>query len=145
MSSRLIREVIGRRAVPAAKPTASAGDVARIMRKTCSSAVLVVDRHKLVGICTERDLIRGVMAPGLDPNHTQVCVVMQCAVQIIGPDRPFAHALHLMYEGGFRHVPVVDGAGHPVGLLASSDARDTDCLGFENDLIRREDIAAILG
>ena len=47
-------------------------------------------------------------------------------VRTIHRDKPFGHALHLMYEGGFRHIPVVDDTGHPVGLLAAHDALDLD-------------------
>jgi CBS domain-containing protein len=57
---------------------------------------------------------------------------------------PFGHALHLMYEGGFRHVPVVDIAGRPVGLLSAREALSSDALEFGRDLERREEITVIL-
>jgi CBS domain-containing protein len=49
-----------------------------------------------------------------------------------------------MYEGGFRHVPVVDAAGHPVGLISARDALGLDAMQFEEELVRREEIAVIL-
>ena len=48
-----------------------------------------------------------------------------------------------MYEGGFRHIPVVDD-GHPVGILSAKDALGLDALQFESELVRREEIAVIL-
>lgn len=144
MASRLISKVIAGRAMPAAKPSATVLEAVRIMKANRSSAVVVVERRELVGICTERDVVFGVVAEGLDPRRTQVAEVMTRDPQTIGPDRPLAHALHLMYEGHFRHVPVVDGSGHPIGLLCASDALDMDCLELGQDLVRREEIAAIL-
>ena len=44
----------------------------------------------------------------------------------------------------FRHIPVIDEAGHPVGLLAAHDALDMDGLQMEQDLVRREEITVIL-
>jgi CBS domain-containing protein len=49
-----------------------------------------------------------------------------------------------MYEGGFRHIPVVDEDGHPLGLIAAHDALDIDGLQLEQDLVRREEITVIL-
>jgi len=106
--------------------------------------LLVVEKGVLAGICTERDIVFGVVAADLDPAQTRVDAVMTRNVQTIGPEKPFGHALHLMYEGGFRHVPVVDRAGHPLGLLAAHDALDADGLQLERELIRREEVTVIL-
>jgi signal-transduction protein with cAMP-binding, CBS, and nucleotidyltransferase domain len=62
----------------------------------------------------------------------------------IAPDRPFGHALHLMYEGGFRHVPVVDN-GRPLGVVSSRDALGPDLQQFVRDLETRNHIGEILG
>lgn len=144
MPGRLISDVIAGRAMPAAKPNATVLEAVKIMKADVSSAVVVVERGRLLGICTERDVVFGVVAEGLDPRHTRLADVMTPDPQTIGPDRPLAHALHLMYEGRFRHVPVVDARGHPIGLVCASDALDADCLELEKDLVRREEIAAIL-
>lgn len=144
MTARSIRDVIGKRAVPTVKPTATVREAAQVMKRGGSSAVLVVEERRLLGICTERDVVFGVVAEGRAPDHTRVDAVMTPQPRTIGADRPLAHALHLMYEGGFRHVPVVDAAGCPVGMVASVDAIDIDCLELEKDLVRRQEIAAIL-
>jgi CBS domain-containing protein len=49
-----------------------------------------------------------------------------------------------MYEGGFRHVPVVDAGGRPLGLLVARDALSLDALQFDEELVRREEITVIL-
>jgi len=84
------------------------------------------------------------MAQDLDPHATRLVDVMTRAPQTITPDRPFGHALHLMYEGGFRHVPVVSG-GKLVGMLSARDALGADLTQFESDMEEREHIAEILG
>jgi CBS domain-containing protein len=140
----MVGEVVANRPVPTIQSSATAHQAAGTMKKFSSSAVLIVDSGRLKGICTERDIVFGIVAEGLDPHHTRVDAVMTRKLQTVGPDRPLGHALHLMYEGRFRHVPVVDAKGHAVGLLCASDALDSDCLELEKDLIRREDIGAIL-
>lgn len=119
--------------------------VAELMKQHHTSAVLVTDTHhkRLLGICTERDIVFGVVAAGKDPQAITVKTIMTTEPQCIGPDKPFGHALHLMYEGGFRHVPVVED-GRPVGILSAKDALGSEALQFETELIRREEITVIL-
>ena len=64
--------------------------------------------------------------------------------QTITADKPFRNALHLMYENGYRHVPVVDG-GTPIGVISARDALGADLIEFESDLQVRENISEILG
>ena len=144
MPNRRISEVIGQRAFPSVRGSTSVRDVAIIMKEWYSSAILIVENDLLVGICTERDIVFRVVAAACDPAQLSVATVMTRNVQTIEADRPFGHALHLMYEGGFRHLPVVDRNGHPVGLLAAHDALDMDGLQMEQELVRREEITVIL-
>ena len=62
----------------------------------------------------------------------------------ITDDKPFAHALHMMYEGGFRHVPVISAAGEPIGLVSARDALGLDVLHFEEDLMLREGLSEVM-
>jgi CBS domain-containing protein len=64
--------------------------------------------------------------------------------QTLTEDKPFAHALHLMYEGGFRHVAVVDRNQRPIGVVSARDALALDALDFSAELERREEITVIL-
>ncbi|NMG77286.1 CBS domain-containing protein [Aromatoleum diolicum] len=144
MPHRPIRDVIGQRPFPTVSPSGTIHNSALTMKESKSSAVLVVAKGKLLGILTERDIVFGVVAMGLDPATTSVESIMTTRVQTIHKNKPFGHALHLMYEGGFRHMPVVDDGGKPVGLLAAHDALDIDGLQLERDLERREEISVIL-
>jgi CBS domain-containing protein len=69
---------------------------------------------------------------------------MTPAPQTIAADKPFNHALHMMYEGGFRHVPVVE-KGKLVGIVSARDALSSELMQFESDVLEREHIAEILG
>lgn len=144
MPSRPVSEVIGNRPIPVAHLRTTVQDAANIMKTQRSSAVLVVDEGILVGILTERDIVYRVVAEGLSPVATSVDVIMTRNMRTISPEKPFGHALHLMYEGGFRHMPVVDRGGHPLGLLAAHDALDVDGLRLGQELERREEITVIL-
>lgn len=144
MPNRSVGEVIGQRAFPTATHSTTVRDAAAIMKEWHSSAVLIVENGYLKGICTERDIVFRVVAGDCDPAQTTVATVMTQNPQTVAPEKPFGHALHLMYEGGFRHLPVVDRAGHPIGLLAAHDALDMDGLQMAQDLVRREEITVIL-
>ena len=144
MPNRRVSEVIGQRTFPIAAPDTTVREAAIIMKEWDSSAVLVMEDGALVGICTERDIVFRAIAAGCIPATTCVTTIMTRDVQTIHRDKPFGHALHLMYEGGFRHIPVVDDTGHPVGLLAAHDALDLDGLQMEQELVRREEITIIL-
>ena len=61
----------------------------------------------------------------------------------VGPDEPLAHALVMMDEGGYRHVPVMD-SGQPVGMVSARDALGAELIEFENELQRREHLTEIM-
>lgn len=145
MPNRPVSDVIRNKPFVTVSPHASIREAALLMKANHMSAVMVVDGRKMLkGICTERDIVFEVVSKGRDPEHTHVSSVMTEHPRTVCEDKPFGHALHLMYEGGFRHVPVVDGAGHPVGMLAARDAVATDALEFGDDLEWREEITVIL-
>lgn len=144
MPNRPVSEIIGNKSFATVPVSATVRDAARTMKECHSSAVLIVDKGVLAGICTERDIVFDVVATDRNPDQTKVGAIMTRKVQTIGPDQPFGHALHLMYEGGFRHIPVVDTKGRPLGLLAAHDALDVDGLQLEQELVRREEITVIL-
>lgn len=117
---------------------------ARLMKQFAKGAVLVTDEGRLTGIFTERDAVFRVIAEQRDPATTRIGEVMTANPRTITADRPFGHALHLMYEGGFRHLPVVDG-GRPLGVVSSRDALEPDLRQFIADLDTRTHIGEILG
>jgi CBS domain-containing protein len=119
-------------------------DAARLMQKYKTGALLVCDKRRLVGVFTERDALFRVTAAALDPSKTLLAEVMTPHPQTIGPDKPLGHALHMMYEGGFRNVPVVE-RGYPIGMVSARDALGPELKEFVSEMDEREHIAEILG
>jgi CBS domain-containing protein len=110
-------------------PSVSVSQATKLMREKNLGALLVVSNGRLVGIFTERDALYRVLAEGLDPNVTTLQEVMTANPMTLGPERTYGHALLVMYENGFRHIPVVEN-GQPVGIISSRNAMDPDMEEF---------------
>jgi CBS domain-containing protein len=104
---------------------------------------MVVEHGHLAGIFTERDAVFRVLAESRDPEKTHVADVMTTKPKTIGPDKAVGHALLMMYEGGFRHVPVVE-HGKPLGMISARDALGPELQEFEGDLLQREHIGEVM-
>ncbi|MGD9872236.1 MAG: CBS domain-containing protein [Thauera sp.] len=144
MPSRPIHQILSDRpcvCVPADTPVS---EVARQMLAAERSAALVTEHGVLTGIFTERDATFRVLALGLDAETTPVSAVMTHNPVTLTEDKPFGHALHLMYENVVRHVPIIDAGRRPVGVVTARDALQLDALSFGAELVRREEITVIL-
>jgi CBS domain-containing protein len=144
MPHRLVRSVIAKQKPFVAPGGTSVADAARMMRKHAVGAVMVVDKGRLAGIFTERDALFRVLAESRDPAKTAIADVMTAKPQTIDPNKAVGHALLMMYEGGFRHVPVVE-RGKPVGMISARDALGPELQEFEAELLQREHIREIIG
>jgi CBS domain-containing protein len=144
MPTRLIRTVIANQAFLTAPTSMSVTEAARLMKQSKTGALLVCDQRRLVGVFTERDALFRVTADELDPQTTLLADVMTPNPQTIGPDKPLGHALHMMYEGGFRNVPVVEN-GQPIGVVSDRNALGPELETFLSEMEEREHIAEILG
>ena len=112
-------------------------EAAKLMKTKRYGAVLVTEGDELLGIFTERDAIFRVIAVGLDPDATPLADVMTKDPTTITPDKTFGHAMLMMHEGGFRHVPVVED-GKLVGMVSSRNALDPDLEEFVFEEHRRK-------
>lgn len=146
MPNRAVIKLLQDRDFLTSTPEKSVYAVAAHMRDMSAAAVLVVSEEdgKLLGICTERDLAFKVLAQGLDAKTTPVESVMTRDPQTIGPDKPFGHALHMMYEGGFRHMPVVEPSGRPIGVISARDALGLEMVHFRHEIEQREALTELL-
>jgi len=80
--------------------------------------VLVVRDGKVAGIFTERDVLCQVAGRPIDLDRTPVERLMTPDPECLTPGEAIAYALNRMVVGGFRHIPLVDADGRPVGLVA---------------------------
>ena len=98
---------------------ATLADAVGVMREHRVGCVLVVDESGyLVGIFTERDLLLRLEDPDLSRS---IRPYVTPEPETLGPDDPIAFALNLMSVGGFRHVPLVDDEGRPLGVVSVKD------------------------
>ena len=139
MPIRSLRSIVTGQPPTTTAKTTTVFEAALLMKERAKGALLVLDGSKLVGIFTERDALFRVIAAGRDPATTRVGDVMTPQPQSIHPDEPFVHALRVMHEGGFRHLPVVE-HGRPLGVVSSRDALDSDLYDLRMDLELREDV-----
>jgi CBS domain-containing protein len=93
---------------------------ANLMNERNIGGVVVLEGDQLAGIFTERDILRRVVAPGLDPSTTSVAAVMTTAVITCKPELNVDDCAALMTTRGVRHLPVRDAAGL-VGMVTMRD------------------------
>ncbi|TYC60799.1 CBS domain-containing protein [Zoogloea oleivorans] len=144
MPNRTLRQVIEGQTITSALADTSVRAAAVAMANQQVGAILVVDdKGLLTGLFTERDVLNRVVAKGLDPDKTPLSAVMTEKLLTATADKPLSHALHMMFEGGFRHVPVVEN-GKPVGMVSARNALGLEICQFEKELKERDHIAEIL-
>jgi CBS domain-containing protein len=103
------------------RQTATVKAACQEMRDRRAGSVLVTDaKGALVGIFTGRDAVCSVLATGKDPAKTALSQVMTARPVTMSPDRTAVDALHLMWNGGFRHVPLVEGE-RVIGVVSRGD------------------------
>jgi len=138
MPTRIISNVIAGRPLVSGTTDMTVRAACRLMAEKKIGALLLVDDNRIAGIFTERDALNKVLADGLDADSTRVSLVMVKDPQTIRADKPLAYALQFMADGGFRHVPVVDSDGTPLGMVSARDALGNDMVQLEHDLQFRE-------
>ncbi len=144
MPNRTLRAIVEGQTVISALADTSVRAAAIAMANSKVGAIVVVDdKGQLAGLFTERDVLNRVVAKGLDPDNTPLSAVMTSQLQTAAPDKPLSHALHMMFEGGFRHVPVVEN-GRPIGMVSARNALGLEICQFEKELVERDHIAEIL-
>jgi CBS domain-containing protein len=120
---RSIFQAMSQRHVISLLPTATVFDAACVMTRANFGSVLIIDHgNALLGILTERDLMRRVMAKGLDPAQTRVSDVMTPDPHCVPPEMKVADAVLIMIERGFRNLPVITEGGRILGVFAVGDA-----------------------
>ena len=99
-------------------PQTRLAEVAREMRGNDADSVAVMEDGALVGIITERDLVRAI-ADGVNPSQTMASVIMTADPATVTADEDVSVVALKMMRLGVRHLPVVDGNGKPVGLVSA--------------------------
>ncbi len=98
-------------------PDATVADVLQLLRAQKTAAVLVCEEDKLVGVFTERDALRLMADAQL--HSRPVREVMSTDLVTLGQDAKISEAIQRMAEGGYRHLPMVQADGQPVGVVGA--------------------------
>ncbi len=114
--------------------SASVLDAARLMDRRDVGAVVVEEAGTMVGIFSERDLLRRVVATGRDPAATRVRDVMSAPVLAASAEGDPGEVVETMIVRHIRHVPIVDRACHPVAMLSLRTAMSDRVEQLEHEL-----------
>lgn len=98
---------------------ASIVEVAEVMTSRDVGSVLVTVKGKEMGILTERDLTRKVVAKGLDPKSAIAREMMSSPLLTISQDAPLREAAETMSKMRVRRLPVMDEKGKVVGIIST--------------------------
>jgi CBS domain-containing protein len=97
-------------------------DAVKVMSERNYGASVIVDGdNKPMGIITERDFMRRLLAKNLDPNTTPISHIMTTELKLASADDEVVDWLRVMSNERFRHLPVVDADGKLLNLMSQGD------------------------
>jgi CBS domain-containing protein len=115
----LLKDIMIRNVVTIS-PDKTAQDAARLMAEHGIGSVVVMDSDKVIGIITERDLVRKVCAKDIPSSKVKIQDVMSAPIITAEPDLPIEAAVQRMFNNKIRRLPVVEN-GKLVGIVTISD------------------------
>ncbi|HMR30284.1 MAG TPA: CBS domain-containing protein [Geminicoccaceae bacterium] len=139
MTERTVGQSLSRSEILRIGPEASVGEAARLMTEHACGCVLVMADDRLLGIFTERDALRQVLAADRPPS-TPVSEVMVADPDTVDAATPVAEALRMMDEFHYWHLPVLkDGA--VIGVVSLRDLPFGAAAGIAGELEQRHELA----
>jgi len=115
----LLKDIMVRKVITI-DPDKTARDAARLMADNNISSVIVMKGDEIVGIVTERDLVRKVCANDIPSSKVNIVSVMSSPVITAESDLPIEAAVQRMFNNRIRRLPVVEN-GKLVGIVTISD------------------------
>jgi CBS domain-containing protein len=122
-----------------ATPSTTVGEAAVIMARAKVGSTLVMEGDRLLGIFTERDVVRALSRSVQSPADP-VSGWMTPNPQTIFASDAIEVALRRMLSGGFRHLPVVDTGGRVVGMLSMRDLARAGVEGARDEWPHQENV-----
>jgi len=116
----IIRDLLRNRTIHYVQPTQTVFEAAGYMVNCNVGAVPVLDETELVGIFSERDIMRRVVTEGRDPLTTRIVDVMSTDLHTVAPGATSEEAMCMMQNHAVRHLPVCEGRTL-VGFLSLRD------------------------
>lgn len=98
----------------------SVHEVAKIMSEKSIGCIVVTDKNAPVGMATERDILRRVVAKGLDASEVKMKDIMTKPLITINGSMPIINAIRVMQKNNVRRLPVVE-KGKLIGIVTQRD------------------------
>ncbi|WP_371397618.1 CBS domain-containing protein [Fretibacter rubidus] len=95
--------------------------VKSMAEKNYGSIIVIDDERRVLGVMTERDIFKRVMAPELDPSKTHVKDVMSTELRVAKEDDDLTDWLRIMSNERFRRLPIVDADERLVSVMSQGD------------------------
>ncbi|MEM2947987.1 MAG: CBS domain-containing protein [Candidatus Anstonellales archaeon] len=115
-----VGEVMRKTVVTASKDS-TVTEAASLMKKYNVGSVIALDNGKAVGILTERDIVRKVVAVSKNPAEVKIGEVMSRPLRVITPQVSLEDAAKTMKKFGVRRLPVINESGELVGIITEND------------------------
>jgi CBS domain-containing protein len=103
-----LRDIMRPGFVHAVQLGSTVAEAVQTMRDRDVGIVAVLDEDRLVGLVSERDVVRRVVADRHDPSSVIVDEIMTREIVHASPDESYQSAVRLMDSANIRHLPVVD-------------------------------------
>jgi CBS domain-containing protein len=113
-----LRDLVGN-AAHVCGPATTLREAASAMTQKGHGSLGVVEGSRLLGLITERDLVRA-LASGADPDQTSVAAFMSREPDVFSPEFEVSEAAQWLAESAYRHLPVVDN-GELLGIASIRD------------------------
>ena len=115
-----IRQIVEGRDLAQVEPSQTVREACHVLNRLDIGAAAVVEEGHLVGILSERDVMRKCIGGNRRTDETAVAEIMTTEPVTIDADASLADAFHIMNKGKFRHLPVTD-HGRLVSMLSIRD------------------------
>ena len=107
LGDKKISEIMTPAPLPSIESRLTVEDAAKLMKKTGKSSLVVLNNGKAVGIITERDIVRRVVALEVSTTTTKISGVMSTPIISVDPDDSISKVAKLMTDHGIRRVIVM--------------------------------------
>jgi len=105
----------------------SAYDAVKLMNRKRIGCLVILYNDEIVGILTERDLLKRVLEKCKNPKETGVSEIMTRHVIVGKPDMQLVEATRLMFENKVKKLPIVEGK-RLVGIVTLTDIARATCV-----------------
>jgi len=119
-----------------AEENTNVDEAAKLLGESDVGELIVLDdKKKIVGIVTDRDIVRRVVAKSLDPKNIKIKDIMTKNVIVVLGEADLGMVVQLMHTNNIRRLPVVNRIGKLLGVV---DARDlAGALGAQREVLKK--------